>query len=301
MEWLVLILLVPAVLVPVILLWGFAGCDLIFELKDPLTPPTDLFATAVSASEIQLTWQSVHTGVVFEIERTRDGSAPVLLTDQPATTSSLDAGLEADTSYFYRVRAVKTGSNASQFSESASATTLPVTGPVTFEPTFETTLPTGDISMAGWTVVQRIEASRLLRSGSQVRLTVSGAPNADFRIDRIFMSQPAASGNEYDSAPDLTLVAANVTVPVSAVPGSVTLPPVAYTLDHDQPLLVAFDISTQNQGSVQTLTGVPNTDAVAFLLPGSDVTPRLEAGLTIRSADYLRRAIILLVLKIEVA
>jgi len=299
MEWLLLGLIVPAVAVPVVLLWGFAGCQLIFKAEPgELDAPDGLVATGVSASEIQLAWQSAHTGVEFEIERTRDGAIPVLLTERASTTSFLDPGLEAETDYFYRVRAVTSG-QASGFSDAAAAKTLPAGGPAAFVTTFETTLPTDDISMAGWTVVQRIEALRLSRSGTQVRLTISGAPGADVRIDRIFISQPSPAGNPYDSAPDLTPVASNVVAPQG--PGSITLSPVAYMLDETKPLLVAFDVSPQNLGSVQTRTGVPDTDAVAFLLPGSDVVPRLEAGLTIRSADYLRRAIILLVLKIEVA
>jgi hypothetical protein len=37
LEWLTLILLVPLVLIPCVLLFGFAGCDLVFPLRDP--PP----------------------------------------------------------------------------------------------------------------------------------------------------------------------------------------------------------------------------------------------------------------------
>src|ERR1044071_3301775 len=35
-EWLTLILLVPLVLLPCVLLFGFAGCQLFFPLRDPL-------------------------------------------------------------------------------------------------------------------------------------------------------------------------------------------------------------------------------------------------------------------------
>jgi hypothetical protein len=35
LEWLTLILLVPLVLIPCVLLFGFAGCDYFFPLKDP--------------------------------------------------------------------------------------------------------------------------------------------------------------------------------------------------------------------------------------------------------------------------
>jgi hypothetical protein len=38
MEWLALLLLIPAIVVPVVLLLGFAGCELVF----PLDPPPEL-------------------------------------------------------------------------------------------------------------------------------------------------------------------------------------------------------------------------------------------------------------------
>ena len=38
-EWLILLLLVPAVVVPVVLLVGFAGCDGVFGLEHIYTPP----------------------------------------------------------------------------------------------------------------------------------------------------------------------------------------------------------------------------------------------------------------------
>jgi hypothetical protein len=44
MEWLILCLLVPAVLVPVVLLFGFVGCDRVFGLEDVHpTPPITTF------------------------------------------------------------------------------------------------------------------------------------------------------------------------------------------------------------------------------------------------------------------
>ena len=38
-EWLILLLLIPAIVVPVVLLVGFAGCDRLLELWE-LTPTT---------------------------------------------------------------------------------------------------------------------------------------------------------------------------------------------------------------------------------------------------------------------
>jgi hypothetical protein len=46
-EWVTLVLLIPAIVVPIVLLFGFAGCDLVF----PLNPPT--FEKAFEATLIE--------------------------------------------------------------------------------------------------------------------------------------------------------------------------------------------------------------------------------------------------------
>jgi hypothetical protein len=92
-----------------------------------LTPaaPTDLSATASSASQIDLAWTDNaidETG--FEIERSPDGVGNWLLlgTYGPNTTFHSDTGLAATTTYYYRVRAYN-GSGASDYSGIAYATT----------------------------------------------------------------------------------------------------------------------------------------------------------------------------------
>ena len=56
MEWVLLALLVAAIVIPIVLMFGFAGCDLIFKLKDPQPGPANLVAVAESRSAIKLTW-----------------------------------------------------------------------------------------------------------------------------------------------------------------------------------------------------------------------------------------------------
>ncbi len=189
MEWLTLLLLVPAIVVPVVLLFGFAGC-----LTKPPRP------------------------------------------EEPA-----------------------------------------------FEQTFAATFTDVD-GLRGRCLVQRIEPVRLFTSGSQVAESVV--------IDRILISQPAASGDPYDSADDLTDVATAVTLvqPNS----SLTLPAVAYNLDRTKPLLIAMDISN-NSGTLPFLQGVPTTDAVAFFNLGA------EAAVNDRSPSYTTRPRIYLVERIDVA
>lgn len=90
--------------------------------------PSNLVATAISASRIDLTWtdnSAVPTD--FEIDRKEEpaGSfAPIGVTTAPGTSYSDTTGLQPGTTYTYRVRATNaTGDSAN--SAEASATTLP--------------------------------------------------------------------------------------------------------------------------------------------------------------------------------
>ena len=264
LDWLILILLVPAILVPVVLLWGFAGCGFTAGAAG-LVPPTNLVATGTGANTIHLTWDDSNSNSPssFRIERTREGETiPVL---RSSTTNSFDDGglLEA-TTYFYRVAAVRMSDNySSGLSDQAAGRTIGVA----FEATFTTDQP----GLDGGCLVQRIEPTRLRQStlagdiqtlGARVRITVRGATNADLRIDRITISQPAASGDPYDSAADLTPVADSVLVPKNT---AVALPLIDYDLVAAAPLLIAFDINaTPGLGNVRFVTGVPPTEATFY-------------------------------------
>ncbi len=199
MEWLTLLLLVPAMVMPVVLLLGFAGCDLVF-------PP---------------------------------GPGPA----EPV-----------------------------------------------FEQTFAATFTDVD-ALRGRCLVQRIEPVRLSDSGTQVQLTLQAFAESVV-IDRILISQPAATGDPYDSAGDLTDISTAV---VLVQPNSsLTLPPVAYNLDRTQPLLIAMDISV-NSGALPFLQGVPAAEATAFFRDGP------EAAVADRSPAYTSRPRIYLIERIDVA
>src|SRR5437870_178468 len=68
-EWLILLVLVPAIVVPVVLVVGFAGCRFV-----PGVPPffvTIDAAIGKSLSAITLTWHSSSSATqTFDIERT---------------------------------------------------------------------------------------------------------------------------------------------------------------------------------------------------------------------------------------
>jgi len=196
MEWLTLLFLVPAIVVPVVLLTGFAGC-----LSIPPPPEPPMFVQTFGAAFID--------------------------TD----------------------------------------------------------------ALRGRCLVQRIESVRLFTSGSQVQITLQALAE-NVLIDRILISQPAGSGDPYDSGDDLT----DVTTAVTLVPAnsSLTLPAIDYNLDRTQPLLIAMDISNTS-GVVPFLQGVPATDAVAFFNMGA------EATIKDRSTGYASRPRIYLIQRIDVA
>ena len=87
----------------------------------PPTVPTGLAATAVSSSQINLTWNASTDNVgVTGYDVFRDGAAITTV----GTNSYSNTGLAAGTTYVYAVRARDAAGNVSALSATASATTL---------------------------------------------------------------------------------------------------------------------------------------------------------------------------------
>ncbi|MBN1672207.1 MAG: fibronectin type III domain-containing protein, partial [Kiritimatiellae bacterium] len=86
--------------------------------------PSGLTATALSASEIRLSWaDNSGSELKFEIQRSLDGSAWAEIAEPAAdATTYTDSGLAAGTRYYYRIDA-SNGAGDSPFSNVASATT----------------------------------------------------------------------------------------------------------------------------------------------------------------------------------
>jgi hypothetical protein len=280
-EWLILLLLVPAIVVPVVLLFGFAGCSILYN-PDKLPKPVPVIVSAVGQDEstILVTWTYPDPSATFEFKRTNPDQTTT--SRNVASFSLNDTGLMPGTEYTYQVCAVLSDGDSSRCSKPVSGTT--------FGPTFETTFTDDDTGWAGFCLVQRIEATRLSRSGTRVRITLRGAASSDASIDRIYISRPDPAGDPYDSAADLTPV---VVAPfVLAQNTAMTLPAVDYTLDETQPLLIAVDFTA---GPPSTLRYTPSGDAVAYSRPGA------EAALRNRSPGYTPLNSIYLIEKIEVA
>jgi hypothetical protein len=294
MDWLILVLGVPAILIPLVLLFGFAGCHSATICTDdrdcppgtecgpdgsclplgeanPLFPPQNLVARALDDHSVALTWTSADpAGTVFQIERMEDDGEEfgTILDDVPSTSATDTSGLEGVT-YLYRVRALLDG-EVSAPSDIASATTFTVA--------FTGTLTDDAPDHEGFCGVQRLSRKLLTAGGTQVRIVLRGATKGSLTLDRVTISQAAATGDPFDSAADLTDVASNVIIPPNT---AVTVPPngpVNYTLDPTIDLLVAFDISnTTGEGNVGVAVGtLPGGDA--FSKPATAEAGRRDRG-----------------------
>jgi hypothetical protein len=276
MDWLILILGVPAILIPLVLLFGFAGCVQTASCTEdedcpvgtqcvdgscvvpspPLLPPQNLAAIGLDDHSVSLTWiNNDFADTRFRIERMEDDGEEfeTVLDDVPSTSVTDTSGSEGVT-YLYRVRALLDG-QVSAPSNIASATTFTVA--------FAGTLTDNATGLEGFCGVQRLSRNLLIAGGTQVRIVLRGSTTGSLTLDRVTISQPDAAGDPFDSAGDLTDVASNVIIPPNT---PVTVPPngpVNYTLDLNNDLLIAFDISnTPDQGNVRVAVGrLPGGDA----------------------------------------
>lgn len=129
MNWFLLIVLVPLVLVPVVLLCGFAGCAEIAGISDePGTPPAPTLVTAkaLGTTQVRVDWKSI-AGSTFVVERAL-GSGSFLTVKSGVAPSAFDddqtTGLVEGTTFRYRVRATQ-GGGLSPPSSLVRVTTLP--------------------------------------------------------------------------------------------------------------------------------------------------------------------------------
>ncbi len=94
----------------------------------PPTAPTNLTATAVSATQINLSWTASTPGSAaitgYQVQQCQGASCTSFAQIGTATGTTFSAmGLSSGTSYSYRVRAVDANNNLSNYSTTAAATT----------------------------------------------------------------------------------------------------------------------------------------------------------------------------------
>jgi hypothetical protein len=283
MEWLILFLIVPVIVVPVVVLYGYAGCTFHAPLPaDPEPPadPTNLRVTDIQADSVTLEWDYLNPSpdpVTFEIQR--DGVALPPSVPPLTGTTHTDSGLEPETTYAYRVTAIRSSDNTrSGPSNEVMAATLP------WETVFTTAgippNPGNGDNQANNCIVQRING--LARGGRFVRVTLRGIVNETTVLTAVTVSRavPAGSPQPYNSADAPKTVTFAGASAVTLLNGEVkTSDKVAYDppLVQGQDLLVAFNVGA---GSGRILRRIV-TGALAFI--GNNLA---EAAAMNRSAGY---------------
>jgi hypothetical protein len=91
-------------------------------LATPPNAPSNLVATAITFQRIDLRWNPSDNADSYEVEQSTNGVDFVLIR-RPSVTEIMIFGLQSQTTYFFRVRAVNSG-GPSPYSSVASATTL---------------------------------------------------------------------------------------------------------------------------------------------------------------------------------
>lgn len=105
MEWVTLLVVAPAMLIPLVILFGFAGCSARLS-PGPLLPPVVTLATPVDERTIRLEWTNPNSSTVrFDILRTPEGPGPPPADNQQSPF--IDQQLTPGVTYAYRVRAIR--------------------------------------------------------------------------------------------------------------------------------------------------------------------------------------------------
>lgn len=142
----------------------YAGGRLI-ATEEPVTSPggpspTNLVATATSATNVSLTWTPPTTGTItnYVVERSQSlNGSYTTLSPNPTSNAFTDNTAAGDTAYLYRVRATFSAGGASEYSNRDLATTVMFT----------------DNSLAG-IPIQAIHLTELRRAVNAVRALVAG-------------------------------------------------------------------------------------------------------------------------------
>ncbi|MDX2110059.1 MAG: putative Ig domain-containing protein [Verrucomicrobiota bacterium] len=190
----------------------------------PPAAPTSLTATAVSSSQINLTWSNVTNETGFRLERSliASGAFSQIATLSANATSYSDTGRTAGIAYSYRVRAYN-ATGDSPYSPIASATTQSAPS-ATYTLNIRSQNPSSGVDF--WSAVGTdapihgaTPASRPFASGTAVWLTCYPTLPGD-----LIFQKWQLNGIDYSFSNNIT-VAMNSSHTVTAIYGSAPLPP----------------------------------------------------------------------------
>jgi hypothetical protein len=276
-EWLILLLLVPAIVAPIVLVFGFAGCG--FSAGAAAAQPTIDSTTGTSFDTISVAWGEATAGVHVTFQRTNLDNSVTDLGVQSTSPFTDTVPKPTDSpSLVYQYQAANAVNSPLDWSTAVSGKTFELTFDGMLNPTIEGT------GAEGQTQVQRIEFRYpLTKSGTQVQILLQADAVSGASIDAIYISQadPNQPNEPWQPAADLTQVPL-AAQPFILPPGGavVALAPVLYALDNSKPLLIAINYSASPASGVKASNPLPITRASVYYKPGA------EAGLQTRSAGY---------------
>jgi len=130
----------------------------------PIPIPASVTASPLSSNSIQVTWNSVTGASSYKIYRSAASSSYALVGTVSSTTSYIDTGLSALTTYYYRVSAVTSLGEGEQ-STLAQATT-PAEGVVPAPGGVQASSLSSDSIMLSWNAVSEAIGYKIYRSNS---------------------------------------------------------------------------------------------------------------------------------------
>ncbi|MBI5734049.1 MAG: hypothetical protein HY973_03870, partial [Candidatus Kerfeldbacteria bacterium] len=261
------------------------------------TVPTGLAATAVSTSQINLTWTASTDAVgVVGYKIYRNGSLLTTTNNQLTTYSS--TGLTASTLYSYTVAAYDAAGNTSSQSSSASATTQAVASDTT-APTVPTGLSATAVSSSGinlsWTAstdAVGVTGYKIYRGGTQIGISATTSYSDTGLTASTLYSYTVAA---YDAAGNTSAQSSSASATTQAV-GAGNIRYVSTTgansstcLSSSSPCLtVAYAYTQASPGdTIQVASGSYGNVTIAYRsgMSGSPVVVKPATGATINFTD----------------
>ena len=256
----------------------------------PPTAPTNLAATAASATQINLSWTAStdNVGVTgYKVERCSvAGCANFVQIATPTGITFNDTGLTASTSYSYRVRANDAAGNNSAYSNTASATTpaaadtTPPTAPTNLTATAASTTQinlswtasTDNVGVTGYKVERCSGAACAnfvqIATPTGITLNDTGLMASTSYSYRVRANDAAGNNSAYSNTASATTPAAsgNISVTISPKRGGLTISqtmPFTATVTND--VGGAGVTWTASSGSFSA----QNTSAATYVAPNS--------------------------------
>jgi fibronectin type 3 domain-containing protein len=263
------------------------------------TTPTNLTATAVSSSQINLTWTAStdNVGVTgYLVERQNPGSTSFVQVGTPTGTSYNDTGLASGSTYSYRVRATDAAGNLSPYSSVVSATTpdtQPPTAPTSLSATavsgsqinLSWTASTDNVGVTGYLVERQNPGSTsFVQVGTPTGTSYNdtGLANASTYSYRVRATDAAGNLSAYSSVASATTQAPDTQPPTA--PGNLA----ATTVSGSQ-INLSWTASTDNVGVTGYLVERQNPGSTSFVQVGTPTgTSYNDTGLT-PSSSYSYR------------